>query len=1156
MNDFAVSLLNWTRVVGAGTRMYTGQGSYTELVDMLGALGIGQGFSGDPISMIAFRPDRSPQPWMYCSDVLKMVKVNVAGNAAAVGVPPPLTAPDVVAQAPNWKVVDRFSTFPPNWTPTGVATAINTDTDDYTIESIVYDDTNTNVGPASMTLTAGADHRPGEGSLVMFEFGNPQQEEVIIQRVLRTPVAPGVGATITSIVYDSTGDSTGTGICSIVLSVPISDLYPHSVLVLDLGGGSEEFIQVISTTVSPTGDFAIRANTLLNHVATEAVEGRASFRVDTALTHLATEAVRRSFYYNQASGTGIWGIERTVNYDLTFTEQTYDPTTGAAAVKRQMKLDDEVHLSLFVLGLNRVVEGKVMFDVDPTTNDFTRNFYYFAFGPNDLVPVSQSTDTVPNTLSAAQTAAQIEATALPTSIPGQMAGAFTGTTSPQPNVRRSVTGDNQWSELRFKLKDMVRVGSAEQVGLSDIKKIRVQMNVNNNIAVIAVASFWIGGTYGPDSGQFGAPYFYRFRARQPNTGARSLTSPATRYGTELRRQQVKVIMPYVDDPQVDSSVGGVLDVYRFGGNVLSWRYMGSVPNNAAGNNTFTDTFPDDQALASTEEERGTFQPFPITDRPKSGTCDVCGSTVIWKTGNKFDTRWAPGTEIKIAGIPYTLFAQPRTFSGLPAPEADFLEIVESAGAQVGVAFVVEEPVLLGQPIQVTWGPTPDTGQIFACGDPRNPGKLYWTNPNDPDSADEVNSVEVTQPTEPLIAGVILRDGINVLWSSQRVFRVLPSQSKPGSYIAIPIQNSKGLLGAWALTVAGPFAYYRSMDGIYVTDGSSADPVSVTDADLYPIFPHDGIAGTARGVVIPPDDNLIPEQRFSFDHSMVRYVYTDISGNRQVLVYDTLRKGWFPWNYNTFPLAPRPLLFYQDEVDSGSVLLAPAANGKLYQVSGTTDDLQPIFCNLRPGSTAQGDYGNEKLWGDYKVDIDASGLSVVVTQLFNAEQLALPSVLQTPAAGRVLLEVTTNGGDGQDAISATIDLIWFTVTGAIPKIYGWEVMGSHYPPGLLAVRTIAGTHSLGRFQHIREFFPSLIAPANVTFSLTVDGATQNYTIPATGSQHLKPRVAIAAVKGKMFQYRITSTQVFKFFVGDSEMLVGEWGRSGPYQSIRPFGPQGP
>jgi len=1136
LNDQAAA--TFRRIVGAGTKLHSGQASFAEITDMLGALGIGTGFSGQPISMVPFRPDRSPEPWMYCADKNKMAKVRPDGKAANIGIAPPLVAPSVTAIRPTLKVLERFNTTPVNWSPSGVAGAITPIADGHTLDFIVYDSGTT--GWASMLLNLGTN--VGPGVLITLNDGGGNAEEVVTTQVLRAPVAVAAAATISRIIYDSSGSTTGTGLCSIVPSVPISDLAPNAVIILDSGGANDEKVRIIASVVHPDGTVAIRVSTTLNHLAGETITGRPVHRAFTVNTHGAAEPVKRFHYRNDATGAGTYIIERTVNLDLTFTD-TPD--------KQQLKLDDEIHLSLFILGLERVTDGKVMFDVDHTTNDFTRNFFYFTFGPNDLVPIAQSTNTVPNTLSDAQTVSQIEDTSIPTTIRGQMGGAFQGTLSPKPGVGRSVTGDNQWSELRFKLRDLVRVGADEAKGLSDIKKVRIQMRVNNNIAVIAASSLWIGGSYGPDSGQFGAPYFYRFRARQPNTGARSLTSPATRFGTQLRRQSATIIMPYVTDPQVDSTVGGVLDVFRFGGNLLSWRYVGSTPNLAAGNNSFVDSLPDDEALANPAEETETFQPFPVTDRPKSGTCDICGSTVIWKTGDKFDIRWAPGTEIRIAGLPYTLYSQPTTFSALPVPEADMIQLVENGKSQTAVPFVVEEPTLLAQPLEVMWGPLPDTGEMFAVGDLKNPGRLYWTNPQDPDSANETNTLDVTQPSEPLIAGAILRDGINVLFSSERAFRVLRSQSNPGSFIAIPIQNSKGLLAPWVLCTGGPVVYYRGKDGCYVTDGSSADPVSITDDDLYPLFPHDGVAGIARNGLIPPDDALPADQRMSFDNQTVRYSYKDTTGVRQTLVYSVLEKGWYPWNYPS----STPLMFYDEEGEGVNSLLAGGADGRVYTVGGTNDQLQPIACEIRPRSVVAQDYGNEKLWGDYKLDMQGLGIVFTITQLFNAEQLSLTPVAIPSVAARALMEITTNAGNGQDAISATISIAWSS--GAlVPLIYGWEVMGSHYPAGLLAVKTIAGSHALKGYQHVREFYPSLIAPADVTFSLIVDGVARTYTIPATGTAHLKPRIPVDAVKGKMFSYKLTSAQVFKFFVGDSELLLGEWGRTGPYEVIRPFGPSGP
>src|SRR4029077_16942833 len=58
---------------------------------------IAVGLSGNPVSMIPFRPNASVQPWMYIGDSLKMDKVRSDGTCYLMGIEAPQTAPVVFA---------------------------------------------------------------------------------------------------------------------------------------------------------------------------------------------------------------------------------------------------------------------------------------------------------------------------------------------------------------------------------------------------------------------------------------------------------------------------------------------------------------------------------------------------------------------------------------------------------------------------------------------------------------------------------------------------------------------------------------------------------------------------------------------------------------------------------------------------------------------------------------------------------------------------------------------------------------------------------------------------------------------------------------------------------------------------------------------------
>lgn len=69
--------------VGAGTNLYKNN------------VQVDSGFSGNPLSLIPFRPNQSVQPWMYVGDSLKMDKMRSDGLTYKMGVKEPQASPQV-----------------------------------------------------------------------------------------------------------------------------------------------------------------------------------------------------------------------------------------------------------------------------------------------------------------------------------------------------------------------------------------------------------------------------------------------------------------------------------------------------------------------------------------------------------------------------------------------------------------------------------------------------------------------------------------------------------------------------------------------------------------------------------------------------------------------------------------------------------------------------------------------------------------------------------------------------------------------------------------------------------------------------------------------------------------------------------------------------
>ena len=94
-NDLASASQAFSLVVGAGIGLYTDNPAHNNF-----AL-IESGFSGNPISLNPFRPDQSPEPWMFVADANKLRKVRVDGTVRNWGTAPPTLPPRRNARLPS-----------------------------------------------------------------------------------------------------------------------------------------------------------------------------------------------------------------------------------------------------------------------------------------------------------------------------------------------------------------------------------------------------------------------------------------------------------------------------------------------------------------------------------------------------------------------------------------------------------------------------------------------------------------------------------------------------------------------------------------------------------------------------------------------------------------------------------------------------------------------------------------------------------------------------------------------------------------------------------------------------------------------------------------------------------------------------------------------
>src|ERR1700733_9375247 len=406
------------------------------------------------------------------------------------------------------------------------------------------------------------------------------------------------------------------------------------------------------------------------------------------------------------------------------------------------------------------------------------------------------------------------------------------------------------------------------------------------------------GTFGPTiipNSPVG--YLYLSRDRDSYTGAASVPGPITRYQLFPLREEILVTPQISNEAGVDS-----LDIYRQGGTLTDFVYAGTATNDPTDAVTFADTQSDAIIIANPSPDPTLFQPWPVLFPARSGGVNVAGTSVVWVAGDEFDLNLVANTVILINGVVYQTFGQPTS--------ATLLQLTLSAGTQSNVTYVIASPTLAAQPLPYAFGPLegPFAPVLFALGDTENAGTLYYTNSSNADAAADSNTLEICAPSEPLISGQVW-NGLVFVGSRDNLFVVRysyltnltigVSTGNPIVYQFTRIPAPSGMWSTWA-TCRGPNGvYFLGRDSIYMATDSGA--VSITDATLYPLFPHDGQAAIAinlgGNVIEPVDMTDLANLRLSACDFDIYFDYTDMAGSQITLRDEIEKKRWFHHAYN-------------------------------------------------------------------------------------------------------------------------------------------------------------------------------------------------------------------------------------------------------------------
>jgi hypothetical protein len=488
-------------------------------------------------------------------------------------------------------------------------------------------------------------------------------------------------------------------------------------------------------------------------------------------------------------------------------------------------------------------------------------------------------------------------------------------------------------------------------------------------------------------------YFYRYRLRDPNTGVIGNPGPANYTAVDAGGGGAfQMTMPAIAYPIGGSGNYYLIDIFRFGGAVNDWRQVGSAP--ADGTTVFNDNTSDTNVLSSETLDFTRGQPWITPDITRNITCTIVaatatsGSVLTRSGGDQFNPFWLAGTPIT---VPSNAVATLRRYIS-----STQIEVNENLAAASGVNVQVVGALVSNQPLPFAWGPygTGESGlTFFACGSPTAPGTVFWTNGNDIDSTDLPLSLDITDASDPLMNGCIY-SGRAFVWSTTRLWELVPNLFVPNQFVAQLVPGSRGMFTNWGFAV-GDYIYYIGEDGIYMTDGSST-PQSVTDRDLYKLFPHDSQPAQqvvlpnpgnafATPLIIPPaDPALLKTWRLCWGDGELFFDYFDVGSsvsdprNRSFMLDTRGERGWV---YDQFAQSGYIFRYWEHGTTIGGVATQPhrllvGIGATLYAMGGPIDDTQPIVCQIMTGAQDLGDARSLKIIGDAWLNaIVTSGMGV-------------------------------------------------------------------------------------------------------------------------------------------------------------------------------------
>lgn len=470
--------------------------------------------------------------------------------------------------------------------------------------------------------------------------------------------------------------------------------------------------------------------------------------------------------------------------------------------------------------------------------------------------------------------------------------------------------------------------------------------------------------------------------------------------------------------------------------------------------------------------------------------------------------------------------------------------------------------LKGVPLPYAWGPF--AGKfIFACGDPNRPGFLYWTNAQQPDEADVANNVEVTSPSEPLQNGLIF-GSLPYVFSKDELYAIDFGSANTLTPQPRKTPCGKGLAAPWAFCV-GDRIYFLGNDGIYATDGGRAVRISEL---IRPIF-----KGLTTSEFIPITYSTSTRMEYHENEIWFFYTYRDPSFERAPLlyrwvVYDIQYDRWR--TLGEIDNSTRLNFGYSDENVTVSRLLFGGLNfiGNVAPDTGTT--IVADFFDTAPKTydvgvqTGYMDFdlpSTLKEMGNLIIDAEPAGatLTIIVRADINSVTARTLATQTITGLGRQKFTIDLTDEfvyNVSCTVTWTSGLAATTVSaGSPPSVYSMELLWRPDQEVLRHWEFPSSSNNQSGWQHIRDGYMTVRSSADLTLTITVDGAVYTPVFKNgsnTAGEKRKIYFEMPPVKGKVFRYELDSPGDFRIYGDECEVRTKVWNTQLGYQLISPFG----